>query len=346
MFLSKTTTGIYYIYYNNLETGKRNKISCKTKLKSNALKFLSNFQNELRERNQKKINGIKLSEFQKLFLDKFQNHSDKRKLTLKYLFDKLLKFWGDVNIKFLKSKQIESFLDSEYKTLKNSSFQLMQSDLKFIIQFAKDGEYIPMDLKITWIKLKKKLEHLPLYFSQEDFLKLYNSIQTKGLKEIVLAGYLTGMRENELTSLTWHAVNIEEKKITLQCTETFKTKNRRIRVVPLNVEVVELLKELYLKKCDDYVFHYTTKCNRILKWSNINLIQLFTREIKRIFGNDSKYHFHCLRHSFASNLAQKGIPIFTISKLLGHSQLQTTMIYSHLSNSDLQDTINSIHFLN
>jgi integrase/recombinase XerD len=56
-------------------------------------------------------------------------------------------------------------------------------------------------------------------------------------------------------------------------------------------------------------------------------------------GLISKIHFHSLRHSFASNLAQRGINLYVIQKLLGHSKITTTQIYSHLRNEDLVKAI-------
>jgi integrase/recombinase XerD len=50
-------------------------------------------------------------------------------------------------------------------------------------------------------------------------------------------------------------------------------------------------------------------------------------------------HFHSLRHSFASNLVQKGVPLYTIKELLGHSSISTTEIYSHLNMDSLREAI-------
>ena len=62
----------------------------------------------------------------------------------------------------------------------------------------------------------------------------------------------------------------------------------------------------------------------------------------RIAGLSNEYHFHTLRHSFASSLVQKGVSIFYISKLLGHADIKTTMIYSHLNTEDLKNAIEKL----
>ena len=67
----------------------------------------------------------------------------------------------------------------------------------------------------------------------------------------------------------------------------------------------------------------------------------FKRCVRSISLND-KIHFHTLRHSFASNLAQKGINLYIIQKLLGHSNITTTQIYSHLRTEDLVKAINEL----
>ncbi|MCL5027975.1 MAG: tyrosine-type recombinase/integrase, partial [Bacteroidetes bacterium] len=55
---------------------------------------------------------------------------------------------------------------------------------------------------------------------------------------------------------------------------------------------------------------------------------------------NEKIHFHSLRHSFASLLAQKGVSLYIIKELLGHEDLATTQIYSHLQQQNLRDAVN------
>jgi site-specific recombinase XerD len=56
-------------------------------------------------------------------------------------------------------------------------------------------------------------------------------------------------------------------------------------------------------------------------------------------GIDKAIHFHSLRHSFASNLVQKGVSLYTIKELLGHSSISTTEVYAHLNMDSLKEAI-------
>ena len=57
---------------------------------------------------------------------------------------------------------------------------------------------------------------------------------------------------------------------------------------------------------------------------------------------DNELHFHSLRHSFASNLVMKGVPILGVSNLLGHQDISTTQIYSHLRKEELVKAVNCL----
>ena len=59
----------------------------------------------------------------------------------------------------------------------------------------------------------------------------------------------------------------------------------------------------------------------------------------RAAGLNDNIHFHTLRHSFASRLIQKGASVFVVKELLGHEDIKTTQIYSHLQTQDLEEAV-------
>lgn len=76
------------------------------------------------------------------------------------------------------------------------------------------------------------------------------------------------------------------------------------------------------------------------------ILHILTKEFKKAVipaQLDSRVHFHTLRHSFAPNLAQNGANLYAIQKLLGHSNITTTQIHSHLRNKDLINAINKLY---
>ena len=89
---------------------------------------------------------------------------------------------------------------------------------------------------------------------------------------------------------------------------------------------------------EGYVFHK----KRGVVFSE-NYISKKFKQGCRLAGVSEKIHFHSLRHSFASNLVQRGVPIYTLQKLLGHSSVTTTEIYSHLSLDGLRDAVNVLN---
>jgi site-specific recombinase XerD len=135
-------------------------------------------------------------------------------------------------------------------------------------------------------------------------------------------------------------VNLKEKFIQIG-SENFTTKSRRIRKVPLSIRAIEILESLKPKIfkldqrnfvfCKSNGFPYSPDC-----------ISKGFKKLIRLGGLDDEFHFHSLRHSFASNLISKGVPIFHVSQLLGHSNISTTQIYSHSNLDDLRKAISLI----
>ena len=104
----------------------------------------------------------------------------------------------------------------------------------------------------------------------------------------------------------------------------------------MNSTVLELLE--CRAHSSEYVF--TGKRGEKL---NGNFVRAKLKAAVRDCELDPKLHFHSLRHTFASWLVQDGVSLYEVQKLLGHTDMKVTQIYSHLQPEQLHDTVNRIH---
>jgi len=138
------------------------------------------------------------------------------------------------------------------------------------------------------------------------------------VRPIVLTALHTGMRKSEVLGLTWDSVDLKHGFIRLN-----QTKNGKARNVPINETLRAALAGLRTRIDVPWVFHDAE--GRRFK----DVRHPFERACKRAGLVD--FHFHDLRHTFASWLIMAGVPIATVGELLGHQSLSMTMRYAHLS---------------
>jgi integrase len=140
------------------------------------------------------------------------------------------------------------------------------------------------------------------------------------LQEIVLFALNTGMRQDEILSLEWPNADLFRKTILV-----VKSKNGEKRTIPMNQRVFELLKAKARANQNDTKTVFASEAGtKILRR---NLMRAFYNAMDRAKIADFK--FHDLRHTFATRLAQSGIDLYMISKLLGHKDIKMTQRYSH-----------------
>jgi len=167
--------------------------------------------------------------------------------------------------------------------------------------------------------------------SEDEQMLLENSPQW--LKEIIVFALHTGLRQDELLSLQWSRVDLFRKIIIIQ-----ESKNGKPRTIPLNRIALDILMEKAKVRNlkSDLVF----LSNAITKICCQNLIKAFnTAKDKASIQN---FHFHDLRHTFATRLAQKGVDIYKISKLLGHVSITMTQRYAHHCPESLRDGVEAL----
>ncbi len=185
------------------------------------------------------------------------------------------------------------------------------------------------------IKFRSKQSSKPLFLLTDELEKIQRYISNPSIKNIVTFSFYSGCRLGEVVNLRWCNIELQQKLLTIG-DENFRTKNSKQRVIPMSKEIFQMLNKLYEKKHSklDFVF---TKSSQF-KYNKDYISSIF-KEACRKAGLDEKIHFHTLRHSFASILSNKNVPLNVIKELMGHSDISTTMVYAHTDMGSLQAAI-------
>lgn len=145
--------------------------------------------------------------------------------------------------------------------------------------------------------------------------------RNKDLYLIVLLAVSTGMRQNEIMTLTWSQIDFERDVITL-----FETKNGSIRAVPLAGPARKILKrQSRVRLIDNNYIFVGRKKGKHMAFPR----DAFARALERAGIED--FRFHDLRHTAASYLAMSGATLAEIAEILGHKTLQMVKRYAHLT---------------
>lgn len=217
--------------------------------------------------------------------------------------------------------------------LSNKSISAILSSLRCFYNYLLDNKMIEVNYfkLISNPKLEKKL---PTFLSYEDFRKVIDSIEETDTlsirnKMIIELLYATGIRVSELKNIKIKDINLSEKSIKVM------GKGSKERIVPvgeialkyLNIYINEY-RPLLNKKSSDYIFlnNRGTALSRQSLFKKVKLIAI-KKNIKTEFTP------HTLRHSFATHMLENGADLRSIQELLGHSDISTTQIYTHVSNN-------------
>lgn len=335
-YLVKTKNSPYWqiIYYKN---GKRTLKSTGTKIKSEALTFLTNFKKIISE---KKLTQKTLLDFESEYINHISiTHSKSYVEKSVRLAFKIFKNFLNDNITLfdISIKLVEKFLFTIFSTSPQAA-RLYHRTLKSAFNKALLWGYVN-DNVFKKIKLPKPIQTLPVYINEEEIKKICEVTKEDFLKNLFLFAFYTGARLNEILSLTWENINLEERIINISNTKLFNTKNKKDRIIPINSALLIILSAIKekTKNKNDYIF-YRIEGIKL----NSNYVSKKFKKYVRKAGLTEKFHFHSLRHSFASLLHQKGVQLSIVKELLGHSDIKTTLIYSHLTKENLKQAVELI----
>jgi len=337
MFLSKDSKSPFY-QVTYFVDGKRTKKSTKTADLKAAQIFLNTFTPTARE-NKNQISPeatITLSQFKDEYLKyaklRFSKSYVERSIEPAFKF--LIEFAGDIPLKQLELKTLDNFIINKYNSTKSGA-ALYYRTLKAAFNKAIIWNYLP-DNPFVKIKAPKTPTSLPLYIDEIGLQKILVNTPRQFLKDIFTIAFYSGLRLSEILNLKWSWIDLNKNCFTTKISTDYSTKSKRERIIPIHKNILSILNRIKYDTSfsKNYIFS-----DEDGKKYNENFVSKQFKKSARAANMDENLHMHNLRHSFCSNLVQKGVSLYVVKELAGHKQISTTEIYSHLTRENLSNAV-------
>jgi integrase len=330
-YLSRRNNGVYYV--GQLVNGQRKWKSTGKRTKAEALLVLKQF-DAIRSQ---PLPVATLSQFKIKFLPYVQaTFAHRTYLFYRVAMGHFLRIVGDIPLREISAEHVDRFVSERLSQVRAVTVDVELRTIKAAFNVARRWELLEKN-PVVGVKRPTIPERPPTFFTKTQFAELMKAIDADWLREIVRFAVLTGLRLGEITHLQWPQVDFDRKVIAVQSSRTFRTKNGKRRVVPMSDSVHELLKAIRARSDTEYVF--SIKGKRI---SESWVTHRFKKAVVKA-GITDDLHFHSLRHTFASWLVQDGVSLYEVQKLLGHSSIAVTQVYSHLQPEQLHATVNRLN---
>jgi len=258
----------------------------------------------------------------------------------------------DFYMDYLQAHQINTLS----KTTKNdiTSFMLYQKDrglnsssisrrlaaLKVFYRFLVRERILTQDPTslLESPKLWKKIPQVLSLNEIESMLSCINTREKKGIRDkaILEIMYATGMRVSEIADLKLEAVNLEVGFV--RCFG----KGSKERIIPLGKKAIEALTKYlkqargsFLKSKESPYLFLNKSGNKLSRQSLWKIVKKYAQKA----GVKTKIKPHILRHSFATHLLERGADLRSVQEMLGHADISTTQVYTHIN----KDRLKAIH---
>jgi integrase/recombinase XerD len=242
----------------------------------------------------------------------------------------LLVYYADVLPENLTEDMMMQYLLYLAKTLQCSRVKckMAAQSISFFFRHVLKKPYV-----IPTVIYPRKSTKLPPVMSAAEIKTLIDAVKNIKHRTIIMLLYSTGMRLSEIASLK--ITDIDSKIMRIKVVQG---KGAKDRFTILSEQVLQELRAYYIiYRPKIYLFNGSRSGVPI---SMRNIQHLVQKGVAQI-GLDSKnYTVHTLRHSFATHLVDNGADLHTVKELLGHSNLQTTMRYMHLTSTRIQGIVN------
>ena len=347
MFITKRQNGFYYLFLNDEITGKRKMISCKTKYKPEALKFLSGYKSK-KESYHKKKSNVFYTEDLKAEVLKYTSDNLQKSTSQIYrrVLNDMLRIIKNKPVKLITNSDIENYKSVRLKEVSKTTVNIDLKTLKAIFNLALKWDWINEN-PLRYVKQISIAQKERLCFNDIELKVLLNNITDPLLKNIVMFGLFTGCRLNEIINIQIKDIDLNERVLIIRNKENFKTKTGKNRQIPISDSLYSMLIDLLSITPDSNVFQFSIPeeylfSNARHRRFDKSFISKKFKAVLRQIKFPEKFHFHCLRHTFITNLIKSGVNINYVKEIAGHSDIKTTMNYIHIITNDLREAVNKI----
>ncbi len=249
----------------------------------------------------------------------------------KFLVNQLIKRFGNLKVRELNTKMIEKWQSEQLKCNKPATVNRKLTVLKHMIKKGVQWKMANRETLEDLREVEKKVEeNTRLRFLPVEECQTLIDCCAPHLKSIVTVALHTGMRKGEILNLKWEQVDLKHGFILLEI-----TKNGQRREIPIDNTLMIMFNRMPRGLESFYVFtdNKTGEPYKSVQTS-------FETALKKAEIRD--FHFHDLRHTFASHLVMAGVDLTSVRELLGHKSLAMTIRYAHLAPGHKRRAVNML----
>lgn len=275
------------------------------------------------------------------YLEIEKNYSGHTILNYRLDLKGFAKFLGETALEKINYLTLRKYLATlKEKNLGTRTINRRLSALRSFFKFLTREGLLKIN-PILSLSSPKQEKHLPEFLTEEEVTKLIESAFAKSEKESFLRDrailetfYSTGMRISELVGL-----DIEEIDFIGGIVKV-KGKGKKERMVPIgDTAIAAIRKYLEKRKRQNEALFLNKSGKRITARGVQDIIEKYIN----LAGIKQGVSAHTLRHSFATHLLNRGADLRTVQELLGHANLSTTQIYTHLTTEKLKSVYDKAH---
>ena len=236
------------------------------------------------------------------------------------------------------SKHIQDyFSDRQKNNISSSSQARILTCLHSFYQYLSANQLIKKDPteQLSQPKLEKKL---PVFLNIQEVEKLLEAPSSSSLfgqrdRAMLELLYSCGLRVSELINLSYHNINLKEEFIRIH------GKGNKERVLPMGEVAIDYLmkyetnaRPMLLKNGQSDSYFLSNRGSAMSRQNFFYIIKAYANQV----GIDKPLSPHSLRHAFATHLVQKGADLRSAQLMLGHSDISSTQLYTHIQNAQLK----------